>query len=194
MAIIDIFNTDKKYNIIYADPPWRYQDRKCNGACEFHYNTMKIDEICKLPIQKITEKDAVLFLWCTYPMLQEALQLINAWGFRYKTIGFQWVKQNKSGNGFFFGLGRWTRGNTECCLIATKGKPKRINNSVSQLIVSPIQAHSQKPSETRDRIVQLLGDLPRIELFARQTADGWDCWGKETDKFAKEVKHELFEN
>ena len=186
MAIIDIFNTDKKYNIIQADPPWRYQDRKCNGACEFHYNTMKIDEICKLPIQKITEKDAVLFLWCTYPMLQEALQLINAWGFRYKTIGFQWVKQNKSGNGFFFGLGRWTRGNTECCLIATKGKPKRINNSVSQLIVSPIQAHSQKPSETRDRIVQLLGDLPRIELFARQTADGWDCWGNETGKFAKE--------
>lgn len=177
MAIIDIFNTDNKYNIIYADPPWRYQDRKCNGACEFHYNTMKIDEICKLPIQKITEKDAVLFLLCTYPMLQEALQLINAWGFRYKTIGFQWVKQNKSGNGFFFGLGRWTRGNTECCLIATKGKPKRINNSVSQLIVSPIQAHSQKPSETRDRIVQLLGDLPRIELFSRQTADGWDCWG-----------------
>ena len=86
MAIIDIFNTDKKYNIIYADPPWRYQDRKCNGACEFHYNTMKIDEICKLLIQKITEKDAVLFLWCTYPMLQEALQLINAWGFRYKTM------------------------------------------------------------------------------------------------------------
>ena len=187
MAIIDIFNTDKKYNIIYADPPWRYQDRKCNGACEFHYNTMKIDEICKLPIQKITEKDAVLFLWCTYPMLQEALQLINAWGFRYKTIGFQWVKQNKSGNGFFFGLGRWTRGNTECCLIATKGKPKRINNSVSQLIVSPIQAHSQKPSQTRDKIVQLLGDMPRIELFARQTADGWDCWGNETDKFANEA-------
>ena len=176
---VDIYNTDKKYNIIYADPPWRYQDRKCNGACEFHYNTMKIDEICNLPIQKITEKDSVLFLWCTYPMLQEALQLINAWGFRYKTIGFQWVKQNKSGNGFFFGLGRWTRGNTECCLIATKGKPKRINNSVSQLSVSPIQAHSQKPSETRDRIVQLLGDLPRIELFARQTADGWDCWGNE---------------
>ena len=187
MAIIDIFNTDKKYNIIYADPPWRYQDRKCNGACEFHYNTMKIDEICKLPIQKITEQDDILFLWCTYPMLQEELQLINAWGLRYKTIWIQRVKQNKSGNGFFFGLGRWTRGNTECCLIATKGKPKRINNSVSQLIVSPIQAHSQKPSETRDRIVQLLGDLPRIELFARQTADGWDCWGNETDKFAKEA-------
>ena len=176
---VDIFNTDKKYNIIYADPPWRYQDRKCNGACEFHYNTMKIDNICELPVKDITDKDCVLFLWTTYPMLQEAMQLIKAWGFKYKTIGFQWVKQNKSGNGFFFGLGRWTRGNTECCLIATKGKPKRVNNSVGQLIVSPIQAHSEKPNEARTKIVELMGDLPRIELFALQYAEGWDCWGNE---------------
>lgn len=176
---VDIFNTDKKYNIIYADPPWRYHDKKCNGACEFHYSTMDIKNICNLPIRNITEKDSVLFLWTTYPMLQEAMNLIKAWGFKYKTIGFQWVKQNKSGNGFFFGLGRWTRGNTECCLIATKGKPKRINNGVSQLIVSPIQAHSKKPDEAREKIVDLMGDLPRIELFARQYAEGWDCWGNE---------------
>jgi N6-adenosine-specific RNA methylase IME4 len=176
---VDIFNTEKKYNIIYADPPWKYQDKSCQGACEFHYNTMKIDEICKLPIRDITDNDCVLFLWTTYPMLQEAMQLIKAWGFKYKTIGFQWIKQNKSGNGFFFGLGRWTRGNTECCLIATKGKPKRTNNSVSQLIISPLQAHSKKPNETRTKIVELMGDLPRIELFARQYADGWDCWGNE---------------
>jgi len=176
---VDIFNTDKKYNIIYADPPWRYQDRKCNGACEFHYDTMNIKDICKLPIKNIADKDCVLFLWTTYPMLQEAMDLISAWGFKYKTIGFQWVKQNKSGNGFFFGLGRWTRGNTECCLIAVKGKPKRKNNSVGQLIISPIQAHSQKPDEARQKIVELMGDLPRIELFARQHAEGWDCWGNE---------------
>lgn len=176
---VDIFNTDKKYNIIYADPPWRYQDKKCNGACSFHYDTMNIKDICKLPIKDISEKDSVLFLWTTYPMLQEAMQLISSWGFKYKTIGFQWVKQNKTGNGFFFGLGRWTRGNTECCLIATKGKPKRINNSVGQLIISPIQAHSQKPDEARTKIVDLMGDLPRIELFARQHAEGWDCWGNE---------------
>ena len=147
---------------------------------------MTVEEIAELPINKITSDDCVLFMWATYPKIKEALELIEKWGFTYKSIAFQWIKQNKSGNGYFFGLGRWTRGNTECCLIATKGKPKRINNSVSQLIVSPIQAHSKKPSETRDRIVQLLGDLPRIELFARQTADGWDCWGNETDKFAKE--------
>lgn len=176
---IDIFNTEQKYNIVYADPPWSYKDKKCNGACEFHYNTMNIKDICALPIKEITDKDCVLFLWVTYPMLQEALQLIEAWGFKYKTIGFQWVKQNKSGNGFFFGLGRWTRGNTECCLIATKGKPKRVCNSVGQLIISPLQAHSQKPNEAREKIVQLMGDLPRIELFARQHAKGWDCWGNE---------------
>lgn len=147
---VDIFNTDNKYGIIYADPPWRYQDRKCNGNCQDHYNTMNINDICNLPIRDIADKDCVLFLWCTYPMLQEGLKVIEAWGFKYKTIGFQWVKQNKSGNGFFFGLGRWTRGNTECCLIAVKGKPKRVNNSVSQLVVSPIEQHSKKPDEVRE--------------------------------------------
>ena len=176
---IDIFNTDKKYQIIYADPPWKYADKRCQGACEKIYPTMKIADICELPIKDIADKDCILFMWATYPMLKEALILMEAWGFKYKTIGFQWVKQNKSGNGFFFGLGRWTRGNTECCLIATKGKPKRINNSVGQLIISPLQAHSQKPNEVREKIVQLVGDLPRIELFARQYTEGLDCWGNE---------------
>lgn len=176
---VDIFNTDKKYSIIYADPPWSYRDRKCNGNCERHYNTMNIKEICKLPIQNISDKDCVLFMWCTYPMLKEGLKVIESWGFKYKTIGFQWVKQNKSGNGFFFGLGRWTRGNTECCLIAVKGKPKRINNSVSQLVISPLEQHSKKPDIVRENIVKLIGDKPRIELFARQNNEKWDCWGNE---------------
>lgn len=187
--IVDIFNTDKKYSVIYADPPWRYQDRRCNGACEHHYNTMKIQDICNLPVQEIAEKDCTLFLWVTYPMLREGLQLIESWGFKYKTIGFQWVKQNRSGNGFFFGLGRWTRGNTECCLIATKGKPKRVNNSVSQLVVEPLRLHSQKPDTVRERIVDLMGDLPRIELFARQKADGWDCWGNEAPEESEEKEN-----
>lgn len=176
---IDIFNTDKKYDIIYADPPWRYNNRRCNGACENYYETMKIKDICDLPVKNLCSDNCVMFLWTTYPMLQEAFKLIESWGFKYKTIGFQWIKQNKSGNGYFFGLGRWTRGNSECCLIATKGKPKRINNSVSQLIVSPIQSHSKKPDETREKIVELMGDLSRIELFARQSTKGWDVWGNE---------------
>lgn len=175
----DIFNTNKKYNIIYADPPWSYKDKKCNGNCESHYKTMNIEDICNLPIKNIADKDCVLFLWVTYPMLNEGLKLIEEWGFKYKTIGFQWIKQNKSGKGFFFGLGRWTRGNSECCLIAVKGKPKRISNSVSQLVFSPLQEHSKKPDIVREKIVELIGDKPRIELFARQSVEGWDCWGNE---------------
>lgn len=179
--IVDIFNTDKKYNVIYADPPWRYSDKKCNGACAFHYDTMSLQEIKDLPVPQLCEKDCVLFLWTTYPMLREALQVIEAWGFKYKSIGFQWLKLNKSGKGYFFGLGRWTRGNTEPCLLAVKGKPSRKNNGVSQLIEWPIGVHSEKPPVTRDKIKALLGGdcVKGIELFARTTAEGWDCWGDE---------------
>ena len=113
-----------KYQIIYADPPWKYNDKGCQGACEKHYQTMSIDDICKLPVKDISDKDCVLFIWCTYPKLPEGLKVIKSWGFEFKTIAFQWIKQNKSGNGHFFGLGRWTRSNSECCLLATKGKPK----------------------------------------------------------------------
>lgn len=119
-----------------------------------------------------------------YPMLKEALKVIEAWGFKYKSIGFQWVKQNRSGNGYFFGLGRWTRGNTEPCLIAVKGKPHRASNSVSQLIFAPLRAHSQKPDITRDKIRELMGgDHSYIELFARNTTPGWDVWGNEVNKY-----------
>lgn len=90
-------------------------------------------------------------MWATYPKMQEALDLIEAWGFKYKSIAFQWIKQNRSGNGYFFGLGRWTRGNTEPCLIAIKGKPKRISAGVGQLVFSPLRRHSQKPAEVRDQ-------------------------------------------
>ncbi len=102
-------------------------------------------------------------------------------GFKYKTIGFQWIKQNKSGSGFFFGLGRWTRGNTEPCLIAVKGNPHKflISKSISQIIEYPVGEHSAKPPIVRDKIVELLGDLPKIELFARQQINNWDCWGNE---------------
>ncbi len=178
---VDIFNTDKKYNIIYADPPWKYSDSNCSGACEKHYKTMRLNEICDLPIQNITDKDCVLFMWTTYPMLNEALKVMSAWGFTYKTIAFQWLKQNKSGKGFYFGLGRWTRGNTEPCLLAVKGKPYKYvqSKSISQIIEYPLTQHSQKPPVARDKIIQLMGDLPRIELFARQTVSNWDCWGDE---------------
>ena len=170
-----------KYSIIYADPPWRYKDNSCRGACEHHYKTLSLEQICNLPIKNFADTDCILFLWATYPQIREALQVIDAWGFQYKTIGFQWIKQNKSGKGFFWGLGRWTRSNTEACLLATKGKPKRINAGISQLIIDPVRSHSQKPNCVRDKIIQLCGDLPRIELFARERVDGWDAWGDQIE-------------
>jgi site-specific DNA-methyltransferase (adenine-specific) len=181
MSVIDILHTDNKYNIIYADPPWKYNDKGCNGNCEKHYKSMKLDDICNLLVNELAEKDCVLFLWTTYPMIESALKVIKSWGFKYKIIAFQWVKQNAKSGGFFFGVGQWTRGNTEACLLAVKGKPHKfkISNSVSQIIYSPVGKHSRKPPETRDKIVELLGDLQRIELFAREKANGWDCWGDE---------------
>lgn len=175
---------NKKYSVIYADPPWSYKDNKCNGNAEDHYPTMKLEDICNLPVKDLAADNCVLFLWTTYPMLKEAMQVIEAWGFKYKSIGFQWVKLNRSGKGYFFGLGHWTRGNTEPCLIAVKGKPHRKSAAASQLIFAPLRQHSQKPPETRERIRELMGGgHSYIELFARNTTPGWDVWGNEVDKY-----------
>ena len=173
--------TSKKYNIIYADPPWQYARSKVQGAAEKHYRTMSVDDICQLPIAEICGKDCILFMWATFPQLREALQVIKAWGFDYKSVAFVWLKQNKSGIGWFYGLGFWTRGNAEICLLATKGQPKRKSAKVHQFIISPLRGHSQKPDEARDKIVELVGDLPRVELFAREKAEGWDTWGNEVE-------------
>lgn len=172
----------KKYNIIYADPPWRYEVCRGQGVAENHYATMGIQEICRLPVETIADKDCALFLWVTFPQLPEAFKVIKAWGFTYKTVAFVWLKLNKSGKGFFFGMGYWTRSNAEVCLLAVKGNPKRVSRKVFQIIVSPLQEHSRKPDEARRRIVDLMGDLPRIELFAREKTAGWDVWGNEVEK------------
>ena len=140
---------------------------------------MSIGDLCKLPVPEIAEKDCALFMWVTMPKLNECFDLIDSWGFDYKTCAFTWVKRNKKKPTWFMGMGRWTRANAELCLLATKGKPKRMDASVHSVIDTPIEQHSKKPDVARDRIVQLLGGLPRIELFARQEAPGWDCWGNE---------------
>lgn len=191
---VDIFNTDKKYSVIYADPPWSYNDSGCQGAAAAHYPTMGVADIAKMPVQNIAEKDCVLFMWATYPKMDEALQLIKEWGFTYKSIAFQWVKLNRSGKGYFFGLGRWTRGNTEPCLIATKGKPKRASASVGQLIFEPIGRHSAKPPIVRDKIMELMGGGTAIELFARQSALGWDCWGNEAPTEEEQQENIILQN
>ena len=178
---IDIYNTNKKYNIIYADPPWSYKDKALagkRGSC-CKYSVMDIEEISEIPINKIASDDCILFMWVTMPKINESFEIIKRWGFEYKTCGFTWIKKNKKSDSLFWGMGNWTRANAELCLIATKGKPKRINAKVHSVIISRIREHSRKPDEAREKIVELCGDLPRIELFARQQVEGWDSWGNE---------------
>ena len=180
--ITDIYTTDKTYNIIYADPPWKYKTwREGSGTAEKHYPTMDIESIVNMKdtIKKISNSDCILFLWVTFPCLLEGLQTMKEWGFKYKTCGFNWVKRNKKSDTWFFGMGHWTRANSELCLIGTKGTIKRKSNKVFQIVDTHIQEHSKKPDVVRERIIELVGDHPRIELFARQTADGWDSWGNE---------------
>ena len=180
--VTDIYNTDKKYNIIYADPPCKYKTwRDCKGTAEKHYHTMNIEDIVNMKdtIKNISNKDCILFLWVTFPCLLEGLRVMKEWGFKYKTCGFNWIKRNKKSDTWFFGMGHWTRANSEICLIGTRGTIKRKSNKVFQIVDTHIEEHSKKPEVVRERIIELVGDLPRIELFARQTADGWDSWGNE---------------
>lgn len=172
---------NKKYQIIYADPPWSYRDKALHGnrgaGCK--YPTQEKDWIDGLPVCDIADTNCMLFLWVTMPKLNECWDLINKWGFEYKTVAFTWVKKNKKSDSWFWGMGRWTRANAELCLLATKGKPKRINAGVHSVVDSPIREHSRKPDAVRNRIIKLVGDLPRIELFAREIPDNWDAWGNE---------------
>ena len=173
---------NKKYNIIYADPAWHFKTYSNKGekrSAIQYYDCLNNNDICNLPVNDIANDDCILFIWVIDSMLPEALQVIKKWIFKYKTVAFTWVKQIKKSNGYFTGMGYWTRCNPEQCLLATKGKPKRLSKAVRQLIISKRQEHSRKPDEIRKRIIELCGDLPRIELFARQRVEGWDCWGNE---------------
>lgn len=167
--------------MIYADPPWRYKARNVSGAAERHYPTMGLEDIKALPISELADRDCTLFLWITLPMLREAWSVMEAWGFTYKTVAFVWIKRNRQSDGVFWGLGYWTRSNAELCLLATRGQPRRQAKNVHQVIISPVEEHSKKPDEARRRIEVLMGDVPRIELFARQAPSGWDVWGNEVE-------------
>ena len=187
----------KKYNIILADPPWEYKQFSTTkgispkfGSVLSQYKTMSIKEICSLRVQDIADKKCILFLWTTMPNLDKAFEVIKAWGFIYKTCAYTWVKLNPSGNGIYSGLGHWTNGNAELCLLATKKDyPKRIVKNSKQIQMYPRGKHSAKPAQIRKEIVRFIGDLPRIELFARGNKEkdmlgynkfeGWDVWGNE---------------
>ena len=190
-----------KWNILYLDPPWRFKNwsmkeleqrgekwARANGRSPYEVcspETMKSWDIISL-----CDTDCLMFMWTTYPKLNEAFELVTAWNeglkkseqLQYKTVAFTWVKTNRKSPGYHFGLGYWTRQNPEVCLLFGRGKLKRINNKIENLVISPLEHHSKKPDIVRDKIVQLVGDLPRIEIFARNEYKGWDATGLELDK------------
>lgn len=178
---------DKKYSVIYADPPWDYSQsgstKSSRGMAKQHYKTMSTEAICGLPVSNICADDAICFMWATFPNIGEALKVMKAWGFTYKTAAFVWVKENKLAGSLFWGMGAYTRANAEVCLLGikpnTRAKRQVKSHNVHQIIMSTVEQHSKKPAVTRLKIEKLLGDVPRIELFAREKIDGWDCWGDE---------------
>ena len=182
----------KKYSIIYADRPWSYESfsgktdkdflnkKRIWGMAESNYETMSLDQLKQLPVDTIADDNCILFMWATFPNLQQGLDLIKAWGFEFKTVGFVWEKFDKTNNvAKKYGLGWYTRSNCEIVMIGRKGKFNRQSAAVQQIVKSTISKHSQKPDEVRNRIIKLCGDLPRIELFARTKVHGWDVWGND---------------
>jgi N6-adenosine-specific RNA methylase IME4 len=189
------------YGAILADPPWDWRSwRRAKGMTDapltsrdvsYHYNVMDSGDIGSLPVSDLAGENCVLFMWVTWPLLPQALTVVDQWGFDYKTCAFDWMKANNTQPSFFeeevpaqVGMGYWTRSNTEPCLLATRGKPKRINADVRQGIIAPRRQHSRKPDGVHARIERLVAG-PYLELFARQRRPNWDVWGNQTDKFAE---------
>ena len=169
-----------KYKIIYADPPWQYNNKSLNrGGAERHYQTTCDADLEKIDVASVCDDNCIIFMWATFPKIKSAIELMESWGFEYKTNGFTWVKKNKIADSWFWGMGSWTRANAEVCLIGVKGKPKRIGKGVHSVIDTKIGEHSKKPSLARSRIIELMGDIPRLEMFAREKNEGWDVFGNE---------------
>lgn len=178
----------KKYQIIYADPPWQYSFSGTRADKKSDYPVMKCADICSLPVGVVSDENCVLFMWMIWNRLPDALKVMNAWGFRYVGSAFTWVKKTKHGK-WHYGMGGWTRQNSETCIFGIKGKPKRLSAGVFSVVDDVVMEHSRKPDCVKDRIVQLCGDVPRIELFARRKAEGWDVWGDEVESdISLEVK------
>ena len=190
---------NREYSIVYADPPWNYAlsggTKNARGLAKSHYCTMQTDEICEMPVRSICSKNgAVCFMWATFPNVGEALKVMEAWGFEYKTAAFVWVKKTRRSGQNFMGMGAYTRANAEICLLGVthgfKTRQMVKAHNIGQIIEAPIEDHSRKPGEVRRRIVDLLGDVPRIELFARERVPGWDAWGNEINDEMEDTQHD----
>jgi len=172
-----------RFGVIYADPPWSYNDKRGGKPAwgAMTYATMPTRDIAALPVEGIAAPDCALFMWATMPLLPDAFAVLDGWGFDFVTCAFVWVKQNPKAGGIYSGMGHWTNQNAELCLLARRGKPRRVARDVKQIVLAPRGRHSAKPAEVRDRIVQLMGDVPRVELFARERVQGWEAWGNEVE-------------
>lgn len=174
-----------KYDVIMADPPWTFKTWGPKGldtkSAERHYTTMELEDICNLPIDALAADNCALFLWAVWPSIFDAKEVIDSWGFEYRTLAWVWLKSNKHGFGFFTGLGYYTRANSEPCLLAVKGSMKVESHSIQSLIYSPIRNHSQKPWDQYRKIEALYPNRKYLELFARNKREGWDSWGNEVD-------------
>lgn len=183
-ASTPIVSPEKKYGVILADPPWTFKvwsDAGEGRSASQHYPLLDNKTILALPVHKLAAEDCALFLWVTMPLLEVGLDCIKSWGFKYKTCAFTWCKTLKNCEGWFMGNGYWTRANAELCLLGTRGKPKRVDASVRQLVCYPQTEHSAKPPDIRRRIDKLIGDVPKIELFARERDYMWDSTGLDLD-------------
>jgi N6-adenosine-specific RNA methylase IME4 len=173
---------DSYYQLIYADPPWPYKDKMAGHSfsLDHEYITQPLQWIKDLPVQSIAAKDSVLLLWVPSPQLIDGLEVMRSWGYKFKTVAFVWSKLTTHGKEVA-NMGRWTMGNVEMVLLGTRGKPQRLARNVRQLIRAERTVHSHKPDEARRRAEQLMGDVPRIELFARGPVENWDAFGNEPD-------------
>jgi N6-adenosine-specific RNA methylase IME4 len=183
-------SASKRYGAILVDPPWSFRTWSAKGtgrSAISHYDCLDFKVLAELPVGDLAADHCALFLWAIDPMLPTAFELIQAWRFQYKTVGFYWVKLNKSAKSpsdYFTGMGFWTRANPEPCLLATRGHPVRQSKSVRKLIVEERRQHSRKPRCTHERIEQLVNG-PYLEMFSRETKPGWDCWGDQVGLFDK---------
>ena len=172
------------FSVVYADPPWKFGNRayQDNGRPPIepdeHYPVMTTEAICRLPVREIADKNAALLMWTTDAHLPDALAVMKAWGFEYRTVAFVWLKQYRTGTPCVL-VAPWTLKSTELCLLGVRGRPKRAAHNVRALIKAQRTQHSRKPDEAMDRIEALFGDVARLELFARRARPGWTVWGNE---------------
>jgi len=187
--------SSKRYNAVVFDLPWSFRvwskDTGQGRSAESHYSTMSIADLQALPVQRLFADDCAVFMWATWPTLPQALTLGAAWGLEYKTCAFDWVKLTANGK-HHFGMGYWSRANTEPCLLFTQGKPKRLDKGVPQLLAdnpqqalfpplaTQVMAHSVKPEESYRRVERLIAG-PYLDVFARRKRKGWDAIGNEID-------------